>query len=373
MPRYDLVFWEPVVSPHKLGFFAALAQEPGVASVTHIADRPLTADRVKLGWTTDDVPGIRTRIAPTADEIDAIVRDAPTDAVHVFSGIRRVPSIVAGLDAVLRRGRRFGLLHEPRDWTGLAGGVRLVQSWLTEGRLRRRADFVLGIGRQGPMWFRSAGYAPRKLFPFAYFLPFPPETAPTPPSLERRTVVGYLGRLTQPKGFGAFADAVGKVRQPIEVRIAGLGPMEDRASALVADGPVPARYVGAIPYGDVGRFLAGLDVLVVPSVTKDGWGAVVGEALAAGVAVVASTFVGASICLDDPRAGHVLADTRVETIAAAIDEVCAGPHLGADSRAWRANWARAHLSAEAGARHLVHILRSLDGLEPRPLPFYERP
>ncbi|WP_181184148.1 glycosyltransferase [Prosthecodimorpha hirschii] len=343
--------------------------------MTQIAHQPLLASRKALGWTTDDVPGVRTIVCPTAVEIGDLVRHAPDDAVHIFSGIRWVPTIVAGLGEVLKRGGRFGLMQEPRVWTGLSGFARRVQSLATEGRIRRHVEFVLGIGRHGPTWFNLAGYNGQKVHPFAYFLAFPPPAATNGPqatSVSGVRKVGYLGRLTAKKGFGVFTEAIGLVRQPIEVRIAGTGEMEAAARELAAGtGPASVSFLGPLPMSEVNDFLAGLDILVVPSLTlDDGWAAVVCEALAAGAAVIASNKVGASICLTEPRNGLVLKSTDPRAVAGAIDEVCASSILDSELRSWRMHWVRDHVSAEAGARYLIRILRSVDGVAPRPEPYY---
>jgi len=374
MREYHLYFWEPMVSPHKNGFFAALAREPAVASVTQIADQALSHERKALGWSTSVMPGVRAIVSPAPQEIRDIVHIAPADAIHIFSGIRWIPTIVAGLAEVMALGRRFGIMHEPRVWHGVSGLARLAQSWTTERRIRRRIDFVLGIGRHGPTWFRLAGYGAQRVFPFAYFLDFPPFV---PPEQTARAdgvrTVGYVGRLSPAKGFGIFAEAVEHVAHPIEVRMAGAGEMEAEARSIVARfGPARASYSGAIPITEVSSFLAELDVLVVPSLTKDdGWGAVVGEALAAGTSVIASEHVGASVCLMEGWNGRALPAISARTLAAAINELCASPIIGPEYRAVRARWARSHVSAQAGARYLMRIIRYLDGFEPRPAAFYQ--
>jgi hypothetical protein len=69
----------------------------------------------------------------------------------------------------MAHGRPFGVMSGPRLSEGLKGWTRFAQ--LTEGAMRRNADFIFVIGRNGPSWFRAVGYRSDRIFPFAYFLP----------------------------------------------------------------------------------------------------------------------------------------------------------------------------------------------------------
>ena len=108
-------------------------------------------------------------------------------------------------------------------------------------------------------------------------------------------------------------------------------------------------------------------MLVQPSLTSDdGWGAVIGEALLAGAAAVASDRAGASILLDAPARGRVVSRLRADAVAAAIRAVAASGR-DPDARAVRAAWSRTCLTGAAGAERLLAILdHVLAGAPPPP-------
>jgi glycosyltransferase involved in cell wall biosynthesis len=247
----------------------------------------------------------------------------------------------------------------------------LAHSWIAETAVRRHAQFVLAIGGNGPRWFRAAGYRSEKIFPFAYFLPFKSDRSQRDLNGGNRTTVSYIGRFTKQKGVHIFLDAVEKTKSEIQVEIAGAGSEVAAVSRAVATSRIPMMQGGAIPMSEVPRFFARSDILVVPSITtNDGWAAVVSEALMAGVAVIASRFVGASICLADPLRGVVVSSVTGETVARAIDGLVDAGVLSNEHRSRRARWASARLSDAAGERYLIAILSYVAGWAPRPEPFY---
>ena len=100
-------------------------------------------------------------------------------------------------------------------------------------------------------------------------------------------VFGFLGRFDERKGLLDLARAWPRVAAALpdaHLAIAGKGPLEVEARAMLADAP---RVVWAGYRTDAAGFLRAVDVLAVPS-HWEGFGLVAAEALAAGAAVVAS-------------------------------------------------------------------------------------
>ena len=149
------------------------------------------------------------------------------------------------------------------------------------------AEALRRKGRSGPVHQVPLWLAPGALGPEE-----PPAGAGHDPF-----TVGYAGRLVREKGIdvllGGFA-ASGL--EDALLLVAGSGPLLPavRATAArwaAADGP-RLRVLGALAHGDVARFLAGLDVLVLPSRDTAAWseqfGRVIVEAAAQGVPAIGS-------------------------------------------------------------------------------------
>lgn len=374
-PVRRIVFWEPCESPHKSDLFTRLAALAPDIEVICCADTALPQARREQGWSVPEAAGWRTVIAPDARQIAQLVGEARETTLHIFSGIRWVPSIVAGLAEVRRTGARFALLAEPRVREGWRGALRFAQSWFTEGWLRRRAAFVLAIGRNGPLWFRSVGYPADRIFPFAYFVDapvVPTAVAERPAGAPLR--VGYLGRLVQSKGVPDLVAACALLQGRCTLTLAGTGGDRAALEAQASATGVNATFLGAIASDTVPDFLAGVDVLVLASVTTDdGWGVAASEALLAGVPVVVSRQVGASIAIVHPALGRVVDGGAPAQLAAAI-EACGTPEMtSAAARGRRRAWSRRVLDATSGARHLLAVLRWSEGAAARPAPFHAVP
>lgn len=369
MNQTSITAYLGVLTPHVTQWLDRLAERPDVGEVTLFCDEPTSAERIGLGWPAAlGTDGTRTVIGATASEVADHVRVSGPESVHVFIGMRRQICIEAGIAACIRLGRRFGIMHEPRASEGLKGKLRWLHSWLTEGRLRRRAGFILAIGAHGPAWFRGTGYREKRIFPFAYFI----EPGPLLPARHRGDEalrIGYVGRLEPVKGVTDVLKAVRRITTRMKLEIAGSGSAKVLCDGQAAIDP-RIRSLGVLPWTQVQNHMAGLDVVIQPSrTTDDGWGVVVSEALMNGASVIASSVVGASCCLADPWRGRVVPPASPEAIAEAVVDLDVPEQTGPEARERRMAWSRERLSAEAGADYMMKIIRHVYADEPRPASF----
>lgn len=370
-----IVFWEPCTSPHKADFFSATASIAPDIEVICCANSELSKERQEQGWSIKATDAFRTIIAPSNAQVDQLVGEQISSTLHIFSGIRWVPSIVAGLKAVRRVGAKFAIMSEPRVREGCKGILRFIHSWLTEGWLRRHTEFVLAQGRNGPPWFRSVGYPENRVFPFAYFVE-PPSLGEVEPDAVSQVDfpirIGYVGRLVKMKGIFDLVDAVAMLGSSAQLSIVGSGPEEHALKDQCTRLEIDANFMGVLPIREIGHFMRKLDVLVLPSTSKeDGWGVVVSEALMCGTAVVATPCVGASLVLHEPLFGLCVPAHSPKQIAKAVNEMRLSGAFVREVRTRRESLAHMRLSAAGGARHLMEIIQwSMDG-GMRPIPFYE--
>jgi len=366
-----IYFWEPSLSPHKQALISALMESDAVESVICIAQKPLQAERVRLGWTSSRrTEEQRVVMAPDKDQVRSIVQDSPVDAIHIFSGLHWVPCIVWGLREVRVQRRRHGIMSEPRNKDGWKGLLRLIHSSLTESTVRKSSDFVLAIGRHGPDWFAKVGYDSKKIFPFAYFVPDPcPSWGPRARSEE--PVIGFVGRMNKDKGFDLFIESLLLLRKKVKVVVAGAGPSSHLLSRLQGRSHINFESRGIVPMESIGRVMSDLDILVVPSLTKnDGWAVVISEALMSGTSVISSSHVGGSICLNEPMNGRILLRLKPKELAEQISELIDSDLLSEDSRYLRRGASLQKLSAQMGADYLISILSHCYENAPMPKKFY---
>lgn len=140
-------------------------------------------------------------------------------------------------------------------------------------------------------------------------------------------VVGFLGRLVKEKGLDIFAEVAQRLRADgvaHRILVIGEGPARHWFEREVPD----AIFTGFQSGDELGRAVAGMDVLFNPSVTET-FGNVTTEAMAAGVPVVAARATGAVDLIDDGVNGFLVPPRAVAAYADAIARVVGDPELRA--------------------------------------------
>jgi glycosyltransferase involved in cell wall biosynthesis len=170
--------------------------------------------------------------------------------------------------------------------------------------------------------------------------------------------IGFLGRLVMEKGLDVFSDTIDELRRgnvAHKVMVIGEGP---------AHGWLKARLPGAVFTGfqagpDLGRAVAGMDVLFNPSVTET-FGNVTLEAMACGLPVVAAAATGSESLVDDGVSGRLIRPGAVHQFAEALKAYIADPALrdahghAGEARAQEFSWDRIN---QAVADTYLRLLR----------------
>ena len=196
------------------------------------------------------------------------------------------------LEAILRRFyRRCDALVAPSE--SMAQVLRAQRMNYDIGIWSRGVDReVFHPGRREMEWRRAQGIA------------------------DDSVAVGFLGRLVMEKGLDVFADSIDELtRRGIdhEVLVIGEGPAREWFEARLPN----ARFAGFQQGADLGRAVAGIDVLFNPSVTET-FGNVTLEAMACGVPVVAAAATGSQSLVDDHVNGRLIAPGAVHAFAEAL-------------------------------------------------------
>ena len=287
---------------------------------------------------------------------------------------------------LLRRGhRRYDIVHADSPWTGAcalasaiaaAGATRLVitpNEVFTPFDLSRSGIGIRMAKRAGvrmygraadlivcssPLEMRdtqSAGLPTEKLT-WIYHpvvderMCIAPRQLPARGSNELR--VGYLGRLHPKKNVAMLIDAVGRLDGRVSLVVAGRGDATlESELRLQADRLLPGRaqFVGWVSADDKLGFLAGVDVLVMPS-EYECFGVAAIEALAAGTPVIVSDRVGVADIVRGEQAGQVV-PADVESIAKALRKYLDDPEARC------ADATRARAAAVTNASFAAHGAR----------------
>jgi phosphatidyl-myo-inositol dimannoside synthase len=179
----------------------------------------------------------------------------------------------------------------------------------------------------------------------------------------RAPVIGFAGRLVEEKGLDIVMAAVERLDAslPWSVLIMGAGPYETIVKSWARRRGRAARVrIRLLKHDDVPRYLAAVDLLLVPSQTRAHWreqfGRVVIEAFAAGVPVIASDSGALPYCAGN--AARVIAEGDVAAWSHALDALLRD--VGARRALARRGRARARqFSAPVVAADLGRIFRAL--------------
>ncbi len=137
--------------------------------------------------------------------------------------------------------------------------------------------------------------------------------------------IGFLGRLVMEKGLDVFSDTIDELARrgvPHKVLVIGEGPARGWLEARLPQ----AVFAGFQAGPDLGRAVAGMDVLFNPSVTET-FGNVTLEAMACAVPVVAAAATGSESLVDDHVSGRLIRPGAIHQFAEALRRYCEDPAL----------------------------------------------
>jgi glycosyltransferase involved in cell wall biosynthesis len=366
------IFWQDIVS-HLLSPLArALASMPD-QTVTVVAEGELSQQRRAIGWRTPDCSPARVLIGPTDADIERLIGgDHGEPSVHLLNGLPGVALNRRVLPHLAKTGAIVGLLSESADNRGVLGLARRAKYYRDRYLVGRNIDFVLAMGQLGVRWFESAGYDPSQIYPFAYVTERPVRISDNcDEGNEDKTFrILYLGQIIRRK------DGVTAIRglRKLSVRdwqfdIVGNGPDLRRWRKVASEGDVSDRihFRPAVDNRVIGNLLQHADLFLLPS-RRDGWGAVVNEALMSGVPVICSDNCGAADLLRESWRGSTFKTGSVESLRDTLQGwIEQHGRRTEESSARIREWSCA-LEGPRTARYLVEIVGHVRAGGPRPLP-----
>lgn len=138
-----------------------------------------------------------------------------------------------------------------------------------------------------------------------------------------RLRVGFIGSLYEHKGIEVFLRAVRGLPAELSLEIKIYGENKGQPEYLqslhdLAGDDPRIRFLGAFPNREIGAVLAGIDVLVVPSIWYENTPLIIYSAMAAGCPVIASDFGGMSEVVQHEVNGLLVAPGNVAALAQAV-------------------------------------------------------
>ncbi|MFA5160796.1 MAG: glycosyltransferase family 4 protein [Elusimicrobiales bacterium] len=165
----------------------------------------------------------------------------------------------------------------------------------------------------------------------------------------------YAGRLAPEKRLAEFIEVWAKAGRGAQFIIAGDGPEEYRIRAAAAG---PGNVIVAGRADNIADYYRACDVFVLPSVSE-GLSCALLEAMACGMAVMATSNGGSGDAVAEGESGFLFDPLDAETIAAIIRKFISNPQLAAEMGAKARKTAASRYDMKNAARALAGIYEGL--------------
>jgi glycosyltransferase involved in cell wall biosynthesis len=361
-PRPQIIFWQPIASPHQEAFLEAVAErcaaDYGVEVILGV-ERDLPQERSAQGWQKPSHKHLKVVDISNPANHAALAAHATAASLHVFSGFFSHPLVWAGFRRLAPTHARLAIFSEAPEQPWRTGWLKRLRGRVLAGRWARRFAFVLAIGGVGCEFFSRIGFPAEKIVPFGYFLDVPPLAEPSSDRASDGVVrLISAGQFIHRKGIDLLVRACGELPATgWRLDCYGDGPKRRRLEQLVRTLQLSDRVVfhGVVSNDAVRAALAHADCAILPS-RFDGWGMLVNESLAAGTPVICTAACGAaSVVAGQPMGSVVRAGQSAPLAAAMVDAVGRGrvqPH----ERVAIHTYATVHLSADRAARRFTEVV-----------------
>jgi glycosyltransferase involved in cell wall biosynthesis len=346
-------FLTPTPSPYMMDLFAAMTRDGRIAprvlylenhTPTHAWDEsrlPEYSEVLPGGWVSflgarvHANPGAVTHIRRTRP--DVVVVDGysglTNQAVMYWLTATRTPWVFYGEVPGFESRGRFG--------TALR---RLAQV-----PVARWANGIAAVGSRAAAAYRAIAARNRPVANIPYFCDtaaFECASRPASSGPERPLRFLYCGQLVHRKGVDLLVRAFTRLAQGhghVRLRLVGDGALlPDLRAQLPESVRERVEFTGFLQVNQLPAVFADADVFLLPS-RHDGWGVVVNQALAAGLAVVCSDAVGAADLVTPGENGLIVPAGDENALFGALEEMASDPHrvrrFAERSRAAAAEWA----------------------------------
>ena len=334
--KHKLSLYTNQPTPYQLDFCAALSKEFGDFSVVYYTDKEPDRDwslavdevgyRIKTLQNSRLVRWLKLeRFAFHFDfSIFKVVKRDKADHV-ILSGSYWCPNTIIALLMFKWRGVSTSFWGEPVFPS--FGFVSSLSKQIRLFPIFKWTDFIIGIGQQAVDSYRSLGYK-QPIYNIPYNIDvtqFSSNSVDENFIIDLRTQLGikdeYVfitsGSLTHRKGMDVLIDAFAQLDVPAKLIILGSGPLE--AELIAQAKGLEVIFAGMIAKDELPNYFALADCFAFAS-RYDGWAVVVNEAIAAGLPIISSRTVGATVDLLLDTDDNIVCESEdVEAFALAMN------------------------------------------------------
>lgn len=364
-----IVFWQNLLSPHQLPYIVHLLDDNRISEVVIVVGENMDKNREKMGWKIPQIEGLsrcKIIINPQEDKIKSILSENEANSWHLFSGIRGFEFVFEAFKISLNYQIKRGLITErPNTFAfGRTNGKPLwlhkIRFLLQDRKYAKYIDKVFAMGDDAVAYFNSI-YKKWETIPFAYCTELHNSPIKT---ITGNVNICFVGSLSWWKAPQSIVQASILSNKEINIAYIGGGDKEIEIKSLIKDyKQIQTTFYGFQESTKIPQLLTEQDILILPSI-YDGWGAVVNEALQAGLYVICSDKCGAKELLRNPRCGKVFHSGNIKELANLIEHCTANINEIRKDQAFRIDWANKHISGPIIAKYMVDCLHNIPSTRP---------
>lgn len=345
-------FWQNIVSIHQLPFIEELSRIPNI-KVNLIVSNSSNQERKNMGW---DIKINKSVNLCYIHDIN-ILSHIQSSQVNVFSGFFVYKDLNHALSICLRENKKIFIYSEGKDDIGFKGFLRLIKdSVIIKYKLNTNVKF-LAIGDKGVRWFSKIGVPNNQIIKFGYFTKEQKIDNYFEKIYEKRIV--FVGRLLNSKGILELIKSFNDERLiNFSLDIYGNGILENEVDFLIKNYNLEnrVRRFDFIKNDVMREKLKDYDILALPNIGDEGWGAVINEGLQSGLKIICSKKTGAACLVKASGAGIVLDKVNDESL---VDAILTVDNLNI-SRKYIFNWSKNNISPSIAATKFNSILMDVE-------------
>jgi glycosyltransferase involved in cell wall biosynthesis len=354
----NLIFWQNIVSPHQMPYINELVNQPDVSDVVLIVPETMSIEREQMGWKLNEINSkIKLFVNPSDNETEKIYKKYTLNSYHIYSGrIGAFPFVTKAFKISLKYPIKRGIISEQPFTYKKPLFLHFFKTLLYEYRYLKRIDYVYAIGEKAVRWYKFWNKK-WKVIEFAYCVDKPLYNA----KLNSETVKYlYVGSLIDRKNVKLVIKSLQSFKDnSFYFDIIGDGPNRKKLENYVKNTNLSNKisFKGSLSREYIQQIINEYDVLILPS-KFDGWGAVVNEAIMAGLFVIVSDKCGSKVLIDsNKKRGIVFKSCNVNDLAKAMQYSIEHKEQLDNTKKYRLEWSEC-ISAKAIAKYFIQAIQS---------------
>ncbi len=365
----QIIFVSNYINHHQLPFCKAmLAQNKG--EFLFIQTEPMEQERTAMGWALDvkEYPFVRCYY----EEPESCQKLINEGEIVIFGGVEEESYIEPRLESGKLTIRYSERIYKEGQWKFISPRG-LKKKYHDHIRYRKKNVYLLCSGAYVASDFQLIHAYPGKMFTWGYFPEFMEYRADE--LMDHKSADGsieilWAGRMIDWKHPEHAIEAVGDVLKEnpkVHLTMAGGGEMEPQLKQMAAELGIEGSitFTGFLCPPDIREKMLGADIFLFTSDYKEGWGAVLNEAMNSGCAVVASSGIGAvPYLLRHGKNGMVYRNGKIKELKQYVRELVGQKGLCRSLGLAAYETIRNTWNADVAAANLLRLLRSIQMEQP---------